>query len=98
MNEPSDSNASKGLRGWWTSPPRSGLRLIIAPWEYRHLRAWARMRIAAATVLAGLALTTLAFGGTGSKAYAFAGVFAAAGAAHLAFACWELRIARSTAA
>ncbi len=95
MNAPDDHTARQGLRGWWTSPPRSGLGLIIAPWEYRHLRGFASVRIASALVLAGLGFVTLGFGGTDAKTYGWAFAFFAAGAAHLAFACWELSIARS---
>jgi hypothetical protein len=97
MNAPNDNPARRGLRAWWASPPRSGLRLIIAPWEYRHLRGFASLRIAAAVVLAGLGFVTLAFGGNDGKTYGWAMAFLAAGAAHLAFALWELSIARSTA-
>lgn len=98
MNTPNNPSSPKGLRGWWKSPPRSGLRLIIAPWEYRHLRGFARARIFFGVVLVSLGLVTLVAGGTDAKAYAWASVFAAGGAAHLAFASWELRIARSEAA
>ena len=62
MNAPNDNTAPKGLRGWWASPPRSGMQRIIAPWEYRHLRAFARVRIAAGIVLAGLGAVTLVGG------------------------------------
>ena len=41
MRAPNDDTAPKGLRGWWASPPRSGMQRIISPWEYRYLRAWA---------------------------------------------------------
>ena len=97
MDAPNDNTALKGLRGWWASPPRSGMRLIISPWEYRHLRLWARVRIASGTVLSGLGLVTLAFGGNDWKTYEWAMVFLAAAAAHLAYAYWELSIARSAA-
>lgn len=98
MNPPNNSDRRKGLRGYWTSPPRSGMRLIISPWEYRHLRGFARVRIASATVLACLGVVTLGFGGTDAKTYGWAFAFLAAGAAHFAFAQWELSIARSAAA
>lgn len=88
----------RGLRGWWASPPRTGMRRIIAPWEYRNLRRFARVRIAAATLLGVLGLITLSAGGTSAKTYAFALVFLAAAAGHAAVAYWFLRIARSTAA
>jgi hypothetical protein len=97
MSAPHDSTAPKGLRGWWVSPPRSGMRRIIAPWEYRHLRAWARVRIASGVVLAGLGVVTLSFGGNDWKTYGWTMVFLALAAASWAFACWELSIARSEA-
>jgi hypothetical protein len=93
----SENTASQRLRGWWASPPRSGMRLIISPWEYRHLRTWAGVRIASATALAGLGVVTLSFGGDDPKTYGWAMAFVAASAAHSAFACWELSIARSAA-
>jgi hypothetical protein len=74
------------------------MRLIISPWEYRHLRAWARVRIASGVVLAGLGIVTLSFGGSDSKTYGWAMACLAAAAAHLAYASWELSIARSAAA
>jgi hypothetical protein len=97
MNTPNDNHAPKGIRGWWMSPPRSGLRLIIHPWEYRHLRGFAQLHIGGGIVLACLALVTLAFGGADTKTYAWAAVFLVPGLAHLALAFWELSIARSQA-
>jgi hypothetical protein len=47
--------------------------------------------------LSGLGLVTLAFGGNDWKTYEWAMVFLAAAAAHLAYAYWELSIARSAA-
>jgi uncharacterized membrane protein YdfJ with MMPL/SSD domain len=37
MHAPDDNTAPKGLRGWWASPPRSGMRRVISPWEYRRI-------------------------------------------------------------
>lgn len=85
----------KGLRGRWMTPSRTGLRRIIAPWEYRRPRAWARVRIVAGVVLLALALVTLAVGGTNSKTYIWAAGFVVAGAAEFGVASWLLRIARS---
>ena len=98
MGTPDGTNASKGLRAWWKSPPRSGLRLIIAPWEYRHLRAFAGVRIGAGIVLASLSLVTLAFGGDDAKTYGWTMGFLMAAAVQFAFADWELNIARRQAA
>jgi hypothetical protein len=88
-----DSTAPRGLRGWWASPPRSGMRRIISPLEYRHLRGFARLRIVSGGVLTGLGVVTLAFGGNDARTYGWASVFLAIAAANLAFACWELMIA-----
>jgi hypothetical protein len=77
--------------------PRSGVRLVISPWEYHHLRAWAGVRVASGVVLVGLGAVTLSFGGNDGKTYGWATAFLAA-AANLAFAGWELSIARSTTA
>jgi hypothetical protein len=95
MNAQNDNTAAKGLRGWWTSPQRSGVRLIIAPWEYRHLLGFARVRIASAFVLTSLGLVTLNVGGHDAKAYAWTLAFLAMAAAQFAWAYWELTIARS---
>jgi hypothetical protein len=57
-----DNTAPKGLRGWWASPPRSGLRRLIAPWEYRHLRAFGVTRIAGGSVAAAAGVVCLSYG------------------------------------
>ena len=98
MHAPDDNTAPKGLRGWWASPPRSGMRRIISPWEYRHLRAWAGARIASGTVLAGLGVVTLSFGGNDPQTFGWTMAFLALAAAQLSFAYWELAIARSASA
>ncbi|MGO9891831.1 MAG: hypothetical protein ACLP0L_28575 [Solirubrobacteraceae bacterium] len=95
MQAPNNQPALTGLRARWKSPPRSGMRLIIAPWEYRHLRGFARVRIAGAILLTSLGLITLSFGGNDAKTYAWTFAFLAAAAANSAFAYWELSIARS---
>lgn len=97
MNTSNDT-APEGLRGWWASPPRSGVRRIIAPWEYRHLRGRARVRLAAGAVAAGLGVATLSFGGNDSTTYVWTIVFLAIAAAQFLFAGWELTIARSESA
>jgi hypothetical protein len=74
------------------------MRLIISPWEYRHLRAWAGVRIASGIMLAGLGLVTLSFGGNDWKTYGWTMAFVLAAAANSAFVYWELSIAHSAAA
>ena len=97
MSAPDDNTAPNRLRRWWASPARSGARRIISPWEYRHLRFSAGLRTGGGIALAGLALVTLAFGGDDAKTYGWALVFLLPGLANLAFAAWELVIARSQA-
>jgi hypothetical protein len=93
MRAPNDSTAPGGLRGWWASPPRSGMRLLIAPWEYRHLHAFAAMRFLGAIVAAGFGAFVVA---KVSDAWVLLGVLLlAVAAANLGFASWELAIARS---
>ncbi len=91
-----NDTAANGLRGWWTSPPRAGLRLIISPLDYRHLRASGRVRIASGILLSGLGVVTLCFGGKDRKIYLWAIWFLGGAAATGAFGSWELRIARKT--
>ncbi len=98
MNEPNDSTAPRGLRGRWASPPRSGMQRIIAPWEYRHLRAFAGVRIAAGIVLVGLGAVTLVGGSFTTEAVGWAMLFLAAAAGSFAWATWDLAIARSASA
>ena len=37
MHALNDNSAPKGPRRWWASPPRSGMRRVISPWEYRRI-------------------------------------------------------------
>jgi hypothetical protein len=97
MNATSNNAAPRGLRGWWASPPRSGLARWLAPWEYRQLRAWAAIRIAAGIVFAGLGVYVISV--TSPGAWAFFGAYLlAVGVGCLALAFWELNIANSASA
>jgi hypothetical protein len=40
MRAPNDNTATKGPRGWLLTPPRPGIRRLINPWAYCHLRAF----------------------------------------------------------
>ena len=93
MNAQNDNTAPKGLRGWWASPPRSGLQRLIAPWEYRHLRGFGVTRIAGGSVAAAAALVCLSYG-----VYGWAAFFLVLAALNLAGGYWYLTIVRSASA
>ena len=64
------------------------MRRIISPWEYRHLRAWAAVRIGGGIVAAVLGAFVLS---EVSGAWTiFGALLLAAGAANFWFACREL--------
>jgi hypothetical protein len=86
-------NTSKGRRGWWLSPPRSGIYRLIAPWEYRHLRFFGVGRIAGGSVAAAAGLVCLAYG-----VYGWAAFFLVLAALNLAGGYWFLTIDRSAPA
>jgi hypothetical protein len=100
MYAQNDNPTPGSTTSWWRwgTPARSGMQRIIAPWEYRHLRGFAHVRIAAGTVLAGVGAVTLVAGSLTPKAAGFAAVFLAAAAANFLYAAWELAIARSASA
>lgn len=83
---------AKGLREWWLSPPRAGLQRLIAPPEYRHLRAFGIMRIAGAGVAAAAGVVCLAY-----AAYGWAAFFLVVAALNLLGGLWDLAIARTSA-
>jgi hypothetical protein len=93
MNAPHDNTAPKGLRGWWLSPPRSGMRRLIAPWEYRHIRAFGVTRIAGGSVAAAAGVICLSYG-----VYGWAAFFLVLAALNLAGGYWYTTIARSAPA
>ena len=93
MNAPNDNTAARGLRGWWRSPPRSGMHRVINPWEYRHLRFYGVTRIAGGSVAAAAGLVCLAY-----SVYGWAAFFLVIAALSLAGGYWELTIARSRSA
>jgi hypothetical protein len=100
MNAQNDNPTPRSTttRWRWGTPPRSGMQRMISPWEYRHLRGWAGVRIASGIVLAGLGAVTLFGGSFSTKAIGWATLFLAAAAANFSFAYWELAIARSASA
>lgn len=98
MNAWKDNTAPRrqgGLRGWWASPPRSGLQRIIIPPVYRHLRGFARVAMGAGVVLVGLGVVTLVGGSFTTVAIWFAVMWLAGAALNFATAAWYLAIAHS---
>jgi hypothetical protein len=93
MNEHNDNTASGGLRGWWASPPRSGLHRLIAPYEYRHLRSFGVVRIVGGGVQIAAGLICLAYG-----VYGWAAFFLGIAALNVAGGYWYLTIDRSASA
>jgi hypothetical protein len=90
MNAPNDNTAAKGLRGWWLSPPRSGMQRLIAPWEYRHARGFGVTRIFSGSIAAAAGVVCLSY-----SVYGWAAFFLVIGALNLAGGYWEITIARS---
>ena len=93
MNAPNENTAAKGLRGWWASPPRPGMRRLINPWEYRHLRVFGVTRIAGGSVAAAAGVVCLSYG-----VYGWAAFFLVLAALNLAGGYWYITIARSASA
>jgi len=91
MNAASDNNRnSKGLHGWWSTPPRQGMQRLINPWEFRHLHGCGIARIAGGAVAAVPGLICLGYG-----VYGWAAFFLAIAAADVAGGYWYLSIDRS---
>jgi hypothetical protein len=93
MNGPNDHTAARGLRGWWQSPPRSGLQRLIIPWEYRHLRLFGVGRIAGGGVAVAAGIICLSYG-----VYGWAAFFGVIAALNLAGGSWYISIDRSATA
>ena len=93
MNTPNDNNAARGLRAWWSSPPRSGMRRLIVPYEYRHLRAFGVTRIFGGCIAAAAGLICL-----GYDVYGWAVFFLVLATLNLAGGYWYITIDRSASA
>jgi hypothetical protein len=77
-----------------TAPSRTGMRRLIPPWEYRHLRVCGGTRTAAGILQAGLGVVTLSFGGNDAKTYGWSAFWLLLGVLNVAFGHWEMTIAR----
>ena len=87
MNTQNDNTAPKGL------PPRSGMRRLINPVAYRHLRGFGVSHIAGGSVQAAEGLVCLSYG-----VYGWADFFLVIAALNLAGGSWYLTIDRSASA
>ncbi len=74
------------------TPPRTGMRRLIVPWEYRHLRASGVTRIAGGSVAAAAGIVCLSYG-----ADEWAAFFLVLGALNLGGGYWYIAVARSAA-
>src|SRR5947207_1520139 len=79
------------LREWWRSPPRRGMQRLIAPPEYRHLRAIGIARVAGGMLAAAVGIACLSYSADGWAAF-----FLVVAVLDLVAGYWELTIARST--
>jgi hypothetical protein len=93
MNASNDNTAARGLRGWWASPPRTGLRRLIVPYEYRHLRFFGVTRIAGGSIAAAAGVICLGYG-----VYGWAAFFLVLGALNIGGGSWYLNVDRSASA
>ena len=80
----------KTLSAWWALPPRAGMRRLINPWEYRHLRAFGVTRLAGGIVAIAAGVICLSY-----AAYGWGAFFLAVGGLSLAFGYWYITISRS---
>jgi hypothetical protein len=87
------ANLRKGPRGWWLTPPRSGIYRVIAPWTYRHLRFFGAGHVVGGTVATAAGLICLSY-----SVYGWAAFFLVIAALNLAGGSWFLTVARSATA
>ena len=87
------ANTSKGPRGWWLTPPRTGMYRMIPPWTYRHLRFSGVAALAGGGVAAAAGFICLSY-----SAYGWAAFFLVIAALAIAGGYWYLTIDRSAPA
>jgi hypothetical protein len=81
MNAPNDNN---------TAASRSGMRRLISPWAFNHLRTVAGIRFATGLLLTVIGSLMLARGADWAAA-----LLLAIAAVHFSWGYWQLTIARS---
>ena len=87
MNAHNDNTAPSGL------PPRTGMRRLIIPMAYRHLRGFGVAHVASGSVQLAAGLICLSY-----KAYGWGAFFLVIAALNLAGGSWYLTIDRSASA
>ena len=90
MHARDENTVTKRLREWWRSPPRSGVQRLIAPPEYRHVRAFGIARVVGGIVATAVGVACLSY-----AAYGWTVFFLVVAALDLPAGWWELTIARS---
>ena len=76
-----------------TTPPRTGMRRLLRPVQYRHLRGFGLAHIAGGSAQAAAGLACLSY-----SVYGWAAFFLVLAALNLAGGSWYLTIARSASA
>jgi hypothetical protein len=84
------ANLDKGVRGWWLTPPRTGIYRVIAPWQYRHLRFFGTLAVAAGMIPAAASIICL-----GYSVYGWAAFFLVDAALAIGGGSWFLAIDRA---
>jgi hypothetical protein len=87
MNARNDNAGPNGL------PPRTGMRRLISPVAYRHLRGFGAAHFAGGVIQAAAGLICLSY-----SVYGWAAFFLVIAGLNLAGGYWYLTIARSAAA
>jgi hypothetical protein len=93
MNAANDNTSAKGFREWWQDPPRSGLRRLINPLAYRHLRLVGILHLAGGCVAAAAGLACLSY-----QAWGWAAFFLVIAALNFGGGSWYFAIDRSASA
>jgi hypothetical protein len=89
MNVPNDTATAHGLRGWWASPPRTGMRRLINPIAYRHARLFGSMHIIGGAAAGVAGVICLSY-----SVYGWAAFFLTLSALNLSGGYWYITIAR----
>jgi hypothetical protein len=86
------ANLQKGPRGWWLTPPRSGIYRVIAPWVYRHPRFFGSLAVSVSVVPLVAGFICLSY-----SVYGWAAFFLVLAALSVGGGAWYLSIAARSA-